>query len=97
MLLIHKDLYKPNLRWWEWPLAILFCVIVEPLVLLLVVLMVLIPIPTYIRAAFLLSIQTLILLQIPVLFLRQNNGVLENTKTAFALTVICLLRLIFMM
>ena len=52
MLLIHKDLYKPNLRWWEWPLAILFCVIVEPLVLLLVVLMVLIPIPTYIRAAF---------------------------------------------
>jgi len=52
MLLAYKDLYTPNLKWWEWPLAILFCVLVEPLVLLLVVLFVIIPIPTYIRAAF---------------------------------------------
>ena len=49
---MHTDLFKPNLKWWEWPLAILFCVLVEPLVLSLVVLMVLVPIPTYVRAAF---------------------------------------------
>ncbi len=52
ILLSCKDLFSKDLKWWEWPLACLFCLLIEPAILSLIVLFVLIPVPVYYIAFF---------------------------------------------
>ena len=52
ILLSCKDLFSKDLKWWEWPLVCLFCLLIEPALWSLIVLFVLIPVPVYYIAFF---------------------------------------------
>ena len=49
---LWKGFFSKDLKWWEWPLACLFFLVMEPILILLMVLFTLVPIPVYLRALF---------------------------------------------
>ena len=49
---LWKGFFSKDLKWWEWLLSCLFFLVMEPILILLMILITLIPIPVYFRALF---------------------------------------------